>query len=119
MAAAAAPSASAIFEKAAKRALGGGVSGALAGVSQVILLMWLRTTMNYQYRNGGGTADAMKALYEEGGPARFYRGVGFALFQTPLSRFGDTAANSAANMPPSEWPITSTGPWPQSSTSWR
>ena len=94
MAAAAAPSASAIFEKAAKRALGGGVSGALAGVSQVILLMWLRTTMNYQYRNGGGTADAMKALYEEGGPARFYRGVGFALFQTPLSRFGDTAANS-------------------------
>ena len=44
-----------IFEKAAKKALGGGVSGAVAGVFQVLLLMWLRTTMNYQYRNGGGT----------------------------------------------------------------
>ena len=93
-AAAAAPTASQIFEKAAKRALGGGVSGALAGVFQVLLLMWLRTTMNYQYRNGGSTKEAMSALYEEGGVQRFYRGVSFALFQTPLSRFGDTAANS-------------------------
>ncbi len=83
-----------IFEKAAKKALGGGVSGAIAGVFQVILLMWLRTTMNYQYRNGGGTQEAMAALYEEGGLRRFYRGVSFALFQTPLSRFGDTAANT-------------------------
>ena len=83
-----------IFEKAAKKALGGGVSGALAGVAQVLLLMWLRTTMNYQYRNGGGTRDAMAALYEEGGLRRFYRGVSFALFQTPLTRFGDTAANT-------------------------
>ena len=83
-----------IFEKAAKKALGGGVSGAIAGVFQVILLMWLRTTMNYQYRNGGGTQEAMAALYEEGGMRRFYRGVSFALFQTPLSRFGDTAANT-------------------------
>ena len=83
-----------IFEKAAKKALGGGVSGALAGVAQVLLLMWLRTTINYQYRNGGGTRDAMAALYEEGGLRRFYRGVSFALFQTPLTRFGDTAANT-------------------------
>ena len=83
-----------IFEKAAKKALGGGVSGAIAGVFQVLLLMWLRTTMNYQYRNGGGTREAMAALYAEGGLRRFYRGVSFALFQTPLSRFGDTAANS-------------------------
>ena len=93
-AAAAVPTAAQIFEKAGKRALGGGLSGALAGVFQVILLMWLRTTMNYQYRFGGGTRDAMTALYEEGGLRRFYRGVGFALVQTPLSRFGDTAANS-------------------------
>jgi hypothetical protein len=83
-----------IFEKAAKKALGGGLSGAAAGVFQVLLLMWLRTTMNYQYRNGGATLDAMAALYKEGGLRRFYRGVSFALFQTPLSRFGDTAANS-------------------------
>ena len=83
-----------ILEKAFKRALGGGVSGAFAGVMQVLLLMWLRTTMNYQYRNGGGTRDALQALYTEGGLPRFYRGVSFALVQTPLSRFGDTAANS-------------------------
>ena len=83
-----------IFEQAARRALGGGVSGALAGVAQVLLLMWLRTTMNYQYRNGGSTTEALEALYKEGGIPRFYRGVSFALFQTPLSRFGDTAANS-------------------------
>lgn len=90
---AATPTASQIFEKAAKRALGGGLSGALAGVFQVLLLMWLRTTMNYQYRNGGSTREALDALWLEGGPRRFYRGVGFALVQTPLSRFGDTAAN--------------------------
>lgn len=83
-----------VLDKALKRALGGGVSGALAGVAQVVLLMWLRTTMNYQYRNGGGTRDALTALYEEGGIPRFYRGVQFALLQTPLSRFGDTAANT-------------------------
>jgi len=93
-AASAVPTSSAIFEKAARRALGGGVSGAVAGVAQVLLLMWLRTTMNYQYRNGGSAKDAMTALYEEGGIRRFYRGVSFALLQTPLSRFGDTASNS-------------------------
>ena len=83
-----------IFKKAAKRAIGGGLSGALAGVAQVLTLMWLRTTMNYQYRKGGGTRAAMKALYAEGGIPRFYQGVAFAIFQTPLSRFGDTAANT-------------------------
>jgi hypothetical protein len=74
--------------------LGGGISGFFAGIVQVLLLMWLRTTMNYQYRNGGSTRDALAALYAEGGLRRFYRGVSFALIQTPLSRFGDTAANT-------------------------
>ena len=83
-----------IFETAAKKALGGGISGFFAGIVQVLLLMWLRTTMNYQYRNGGSTRDALAALYAEGGLRRFYRGVSFALIQTPLSRFGDTAANT-------------------------
>lgn len=83
-----------VLDKALKRAVGGGVSGALAGVAQVLLLMWLRTTMNYQYRNGGSTQEALAALYKEGGLARFYRGVQFALLQTPLTRFGDTAANT-------------------------
>ena len=83
-----------IMQKAAKRAIGGGLSGALAGVVQVLTLMWLRTTMNYQYRYGTGTKDALKALWKQGGIPRFYQGVSFAIFQTPLSRFGDTAANT-------------------------
>ena len=41
-----------IIEKAAKKALGGGKAGAAAAVVQVLSLMWLRTSMNYQYRFG-------------------------------------------------------------------
>lgn len=37
---------------------------------------------------------ALKTLYKEGGVVRFYRGVGPALIQGPMSRFGDTAANA-------------------------
>lgn len=83
-----------ILKKSGKRALGGGLPGAAAMGIQVVSLMWLRTTMNYQYRYGTSTTDALKALYKEGGIRRFYRGVGPALIQGPLSRFGDTAANS-------------------------
>jgi len=83
-----------ILSKAAKRALGGGTSGAVAGVAQVITLMWLRTVMNYQYRYGTSTSVALKTLLAQGGIQRLYRGVGFALIQNPLSRFGDTAANA-------------------------
>ena len=89
-----APSATPILRKALRKAIGGGVGGLLAGVVQVLTLMWLRTAMNYQYRHGGTTAEAMRALYAQGGLARFYQGVGWALVQTPLTRFGDTAANS-------------------------
>lgn len=49
--------------------------------------------MNYQYRHGTSTMQALRTLYSQGGVFRFYRGVGPALFQGPLSRFGDTAAN--------------------------
>ena len=42
----------AIIDKAAKKALGGGKAGAAAAVVQVLSLMWLRTSMNYQYRFG-------------------------------------------------------------------
>lgn len=52
--------------------------------------------MNYQYRYGTSTTDALKTLYKDGGLRRFYRGVGPALIQGPLSRFGDTAANAFA-----------------------
>eukprot|EP00903_Cladosiphon_okamuranus_P016698 g15393.t1 len=83
----------AIFAKAGSRAFGGGISGAAAAVVQVLSLMWLRTTMNFQYKNGGSTQEALQTLWEEGGIPRLYRGVSFALVQGPLSRFGDTAAN--------------------------
>ncbi|EOD10107.1 hypothetical protein EMIHUDRAFT_446231 [Emiliania huxleyi CCMP1516] len=56
--------------------------------------MWLRTTMNYQYRHGSSTCAAMRTLYAHGGVSRFYQGLPYALLQTPLSRFGDTAANT-------------------------
>ena len=62
-------------------------------ILQVILLMWLRTVVNYQYKTGVGIREAFRILYEEGGVWRFYRGVSLALVIAPISRFGDTAAN--------------------------
>lgn len=70
-----------------------GLAGYFAMTFQVGSMMWLRTTMNYQFKNGGTTLDTIKLLYTQGGVPRFYRGVGFALINAPLSRFGDTAAN--------------------------
>lgn len=72
------------------------MAGYLALTFQVSSLMWLRTTMNYQFKNGGTTKQTLKTLYNDGGPLRFYRGIGFALINTPLARFGDTACNMAA-----------------------
>lgn len=83
-----------ILHTAGKRAIGGGLPGAAAMGCQVGLLMWMRTTMNYQYRHGTTTMEALRTLYSQGGVRRFYRGVGPALLQGPLSRFGDTAANA-------------------------
>jgi len=60
---------------------------------QVLLLMPLRTIMNYQYRFGNSFAGATKILYQEGF-GRYYQGIGAALVQGPVSRFGDTAANA-------------------------
>ena len=38
--------------------------------------------------------NALKTLYKEGGIKRFYRGLPYAIIQNPMSRFGDTAANT-------------------------
>lgn len=85
-----------IAAAAASRAVGGGASGAAAGVVQVLSLMWLRTAMNYEYRYGGdGMVSTVRKLYEEGGLPRLYKGLPFALVQSPLSRFGDAGANAA------------------------
>lgn len=78
-----------------KKSLNSGFAGAGAMSINVMSLMWLRTTVNYQYKYGTSTTCALKTLYKEGGIPRFYRGLLPALIQGPLSRFGDTAANSA------------------------
>ncbi len=75
-----------------------GACGALAGTVQVIGLMWLRTTMSYQHRYGLTMKEAMSELYLQGGIPRFYRGLGFALIQAPLSKFGSVAANDCSLM---------------------
>ena len=49
--------------------------------------------MPKQYKNGGTARAAVKALLAQGGVARLYRGVGWALIQGPAARFGDTASN--------------------------
>ena len=95
-----------VMSKASKKAFRGGVAGMAAGVVQVFSFMWLRTTMNYQYAQGGSLGKALKALYKEGsagkkgpgavmsGVGRFYRGLPYAIVQAPISRFGDTASNA-------------------------
>ena len=54
----------------------------------------LRTVMNYQYRYGTTTTEAIKTLYADGGWPRYYQGLVAALIQGPVARFGDTAANA-------------------------
>jgi len=56
----------------------------------------LRTIMNYQYRYGTTMSQAAVTLYQDGGYARYYSGLGAALVQGPVSRFGDTAADVGA-----------------------
>eukprot|EP00746_Dinoflagellata_sp_MGD_P008036 gnl/MRDRNA2_/MRDRNA2_116014_c0_seq1.p1 gnl/MRDRNA2_/MRDRNA2_116014_c0~~gnl/MRDRNA2_/MRDRNA2_116014_c0_seq1.p1 ORF type:complete len:338 (+),score=42.95 gnl/MRDRNA2_/MRDRNA2_116014_c0_seq1:152-1165(+) len=77
-----------------RRAMGGGLAGAMAMSVQVVSLMWLRTTVAYQYRYGATTTEAFRALYAQGGFRRFYAGFLPAMAQAPLSRFGDTASNT-------------------------
>lgn len=88
------PTFSEIMNKSAASAIRGGTAGAVAMGANVAALMWMRTTVNFQYRNGGTFFGALKHLYSDGGIPRFYRGVLPALVQGPLSRFGDTAANT-------------------------
>lgn len=90
-----------VLKEAAWKASGGGIAGAGAMAVNVCALMWMRTTVNFQYRYGMGTFEAMRHLYNDGGRGlggirRFYQGIGPALFQGPLSRFGDTAANAGS-----------------------
>ncbi|KAL9187390.1 hypothetical protein ACHAXT_001493 [Thalassiosira profunda] len=87
-----------IFAKAFDRAIGGGIPGAVAGVVQVLALMWLRTVINYQYRYGSTFIQALTTLYGMGGIPRLYSGITFALIQAPLARFISTAANDGVSV---------------------
>jgi len=91
------------FREACKKALGGGIPGAIAMVLQVVLLMWLRTVINVQMSTGGTFFGTIDALYKEGGIPRFYQGMWVALLQAPLSRFGDTAANAGVLSATNNW----------------
>lgn len=99
------PSLNQILIKAGMRGLGGGIPGALAGMIQVFTLMWLRTIMSYQCRYGTTFSQALVTLLRDGGVARLYRGLGFAVIQAPLARFASTAANDGveALMGSFEW----------------
>jgi len=70
--------------------LKGGLAGVAVGVLQVFCLMWIRTVMNWQYYHGGNFANTVQNLWADGGLPRFYQGIGIALIQVPLARFGDT-----------------------------
>jgi len=64
----------------------------------------------------------MRKLWTEGGLRRFYRGLGPALLQGPLARFGDTAANVAVlhYLEKSDLPLAvKTGAASLTSASWR
>jgi len=72
-----------------------GSAGALAMSCQIATLMWLHTAMTFQYKFGGeGVLKTLKYLRQNGGYKRLYFGVGPALVQGTLGRFGDTAASS-------------------------
>lgn len=81
------------YQEVLEKAIKSGTAGATAMTIQVLSLMWMRTTMNYQFKNGGSFLPTLSKLYAEGGVLRFYRGVVPALIIGPIARFGDTAAN--------------------------
>jgi len=81
------------WKRSLNAAIKGGASGSIAMILQVFLLMWLRTTVNYQYKYGVDSSTAFSRLYREGGILRFYRGASVALLTGPIARFGDTASN--------------------------
>jgi len=113
---------SSVLKAALARGWVGGTSGAAAMTVQVCSLMWMRTIMNYQYRHGSSTTEAMRTLWQQGKLRRFYRGIGPALLQGPLARFGDTAANVAvlSYLEKSDMPLAAkTGVASITSASWR
>lgn len=52
-----------VLDKAGKSAVRGGTAGACAMGANVACLMWMRTTVNYQYKTGVSFPTALKTLY--------------------------------------------------------
>jgi hypothetical protein len=40
-----------------------GIAGASSMALHVVCLMWMRTTLNYQYRHGGGFVGTLSTLF--------------------------------------------------------
>ncbi|RDI81032.1 hypothetical protein Vi05172_g8979 [Venturia inaequalis] len=60
----------------------------------VFIQGWINAGGDVDYRFGTTFTAATKTLYRDGGVRRYYQGIGAALVQGPVSRFGDTAANA-------------------------
>jgi len=77
-------------------------------VLQVLLLMPIRTIMNYQYRHGSSLTVATKTLYADGGMTRYYQGMTAALVQGKITYqvtlHGRLTYNSQVQLHASETP---------------
>jgi hypothetical protein len=70
-------------------------SAMMATFIQVPTLMWLRTIVNYQYKNGSTFYYTTKYLYSQGQIKRFYKGFIPALMLAPLIKFGDVYCHTS------------------------
>lgn len=74
-------------------AISEGVASAKAMAADIVLLMWLRTVMNHQYRYGGSMPQTFMSLWRQGGVPRLYSGVTAAMLEGPLGRGVGAFAN--------------------------
>lgn len=51
------------FKEVIDNSVKSGTAGATAMFIQVMSLMWMRTTMNYQFKNGGSFLQTLRKLY--------------------------------------------------------
>ena len=87
-----------VLVRAQEAAFRGGFFAALASIIQVLSLMWLKTTVSYQYRYGGTLKGSLVHLFKQGGILRFYKGLPYAIVLGPLAKFGSTAANEGSRI---------------------
>ena len=97
-----------VVQRSKEAAFRGGLYAASAGLIQVVSLMWLRTTVNYQYRYGVPMIKALKELYLQGGVMRFYKGITYAIVLGPVCKFGATAANEGSRVLMDSYDLSST-----------